>query len=226
MEQNERSRQNCSGDSSTQWNCASVRNSRRDFCIRSLPTVSIRRKLVRTSREHSSHFEKNHFNRFTGSTKSKFGAHIGIPVNYTYETVKDIERGDIRTRDKEVSWSSEDGQNLQESLVLSEKEQVFGMARSILLVKSHKLMITSVQGPACLMATYAIGHLLNQSGRFYTRPLGVSGVEMSLLNALTIMISFRNVCRFVCVCTHWCQRSAWDCISLSRTLRKLGTKRA
>lgn len=106
--------------------------------------------------------------------KSRFGGHIGIPTNYTYDTIADIERGDIRTRDQPIAWSSEHGKILQNSLVLTEIEQIFGMARSILQVKTHKLLITSMYPPLCLVSMYGFGHYLNLKMKFHSRPLIVS----------------------------------------------------
>lgn len=120
-----------------------------------------------------SHSE-NIFFQPLGSMKSRFGGHIGIPTNYVYDKIEDIERGDIRIRDQLINWSSEDGKILQNSLVLSEIEQVFGMVRSILQVKTHKLLLTSLYAPVCLMSMYATGYYVNQKMRLYTKPLAVS----------------------------------------------------
>ncbi|KAG4069494.1 hypothetical protein HA402_006860 [Bradysia odoriphaga] len=108
-----------------------------------------------------------------GSTKSRFGAHIGIPTNYLYDKISDIERPDMRVRYKEIKWSSEDGITLQNSLVLTEMEQVFGLARSILMVKSHKLLLESFYPPVCIMAMYGAGYYINQKMRLHGRPLGM-----------------------------------------------------
>ncbi len=135
-----------------------------------------------------------------GTTKSRFGGHIGIPTNYLYDTIASIERADMRVRDKEIDWSSEDGKTLQQSLVLSEIEQVFGLARSILLIKTHKLFLNSLYPPVTLMTIYGIGQYLNQRMNLYARPLAVGGkiylicVEIDLFNSLYLFISFDAGC--------------------------------
>lgn len=111
----------------------------------------------------------------SGTLKSRFSAHIGIPINYLYDKISDIERSSIKAKDKEIDWSSSDGKNLQESLVLSEMEQVFGMASSILLLKTHKLLLTSLYPAICLLAMYGAGQYFNRKLNLYVKPLAVSG---------------------------------------------------
>lgn len=118
----------------------------------------------------------------SGSTKSRFGGLIGIPTNYLYDKISDIERADMRTKGgKEISWSSNDGQILQNSLILSEAEQVFGMARSILLIKSHKLLLESFYAPFSLYTVYGIASYINQKQNLFARPLPVSGNDFCIL---------------------------------------------
>lgn len=109
-----------------------------------------------------------------GSTKSRFGAFVGVPTNYCYDSTQQIEKGDIQLRQTNIKWGSEDGQMLQESLVLTEDEQIFGMARSMLQIKTHKLLLTSLYAPVSLFFVYTLGSHLNQRGNLYVRPLGVS----------------------------------------------------
>lgn len=110
-----------------------------------------------------------------GTTKSRFSAHVGVPINYFYRTADDIERGEIQIRQKEINWdNSEDGRMLQESLVLTEKEQIFSMARSILQLNTHKLLLTTIYAPFTIMLSYAFGQYVNRSMNLYVRPLGVS----------------------------------------------------
>lgn len=130
----------------------------------------------------------------------------------------------MRVRDKEIDWSSEDGKTLQQSLVLSEIEQVFGLARSILLIKTHKLFLNSLYPPVTLMTIYGIGQYLNQRMNLYARPLAVGGkiylicVEIDLFNSLYLFISFDAGC------TQYWAHLATDYIPLWPTLRKFTMK--
>lgn len=126
-----------------------------------------------------------------GTTKSRFGGHIGIPINYLYEKISDIERPEIKARNNEIKWSSEDGQTLQRSLVLTDAEQVFGIARSILMVKTHKMMIESFYPPICFMFIYGAGYYINEKMRLHGRPLGLRLCLYTILSVFGLgMYSF------------------------------------
>lgn len=112
-------------------------------------------------------------------------------MNYLYEKISDIERPDIRVRSKEVEWSSEHGKILQDSLVLTDTEQVFGIARSILMVKTHKVSIESFYPPICLMFIYGVGYYINEKMRLHGRPLAVSCQNTRNATASHIYATFR-----------------------------------
>lgn len=108
-----------------------------------------------------------------GTTKSRFNAYVGIPTNYFYETVNDIQRSDIQIRQKEIKWDSPDGLQLQDALVLNEKEQIFAFARSILQLNTHKLMFHSLYGPFSIAMSYGIGQFINLRLNLFVKPLPV-----------------------------------------------------
>lgn len=116
-----------------------------------------------------------------GTTKSRFGAQIGVPANYAYDTPDHIETGKIQLRGENIDWSSADGRRLRDALVLTEDEQIFGIARSILQSKTHKLLLTSVYAPIALFTVYAMGATINRRGNLYARPLGLRGVLYGIL---------------------------------------------
>lgn len=133
-----------------------------------------------------------------GSTKSRFGAFIGVPANYAYDTPATIDTGKIQLKGQSIAWSSEDGQRLREALVLTEDEQIFGVARSILQVKSHKLLLTSLYAPVSLFIVYALGSSINRRRNLYARPLGMRSVLYGILSMFgfglyTFMTDFTEV---------------------------------
>lgn len=117
-----------------------------------------------------------------GSTKSRFGALIGVPASYAYDNATHIETDKIQLKCDSIKWSTPDGQKLADALVLTEDEQIFGMARSILQVKSHKLLMTSMYAPSVLFSVYTMGSLVNRRGNLYVRPLGLRLVLYSILS--------------------------------------------
>lgn len=105
-----------------------------------------------------------------GTTKSRFCGFVGIPTNYCYDTVQDVERADIQLQQNQIAWSTDEGKLLQESLVLTEDEQVFAMARSILQIQTHKLLMSSFYGPFSICFVYAIANYVNTRANLYARP--------------------------------------------------------
>ncbi|XP_049542441.1 transmembrane protein 177 [Anopheles darlingi] len=105
-----------------------------------------------------------------GSFKSRFGAYVGIPTNYEYDSVDQIDRTDIKIRNQPIDWESEGGKTLEQALVLTEDEQVFGIAREMLTMRTHKPLIQSIIPTVTWIFTYSLGSQLNERCNFYARP--------------------------------------------------------
>uniref|UniRef100_A0A182PHU4 Amino acid transporter n=1 Tax=Anopheles epiroticus TaxID=199890 RepID=A0A182PHU4_9DIPT len=105
-----------------------------------------------------------------GSFKTRYGAYVGIPSNFEYDSVASIDRTDIKIRNQPIDWSSEAGRLLEDALVLSEDEQVFGIARELLTMKTHKSLIQSIIPTVSWMFTYSLASQLNERCNFYARP--------------------------------------------------------
>ena len=72
------------------------------------------------------------------------GALVGLPFNFTYKTKEDVKTIDLRfvgEHNPYVRWRSEEGQQLIESLVLSDKAKKFAIARHIHLANNLTLFI-------------------------------------------------------------------------------------
>lgn len=110
-----------------------------------------------------------------GSTKFKYGALTGIPTNYMYTSPNDIERGEITIRGQKVNWSSEGGKNLEQALVLSDDEQVFGIAREIIQLQTQKVLLNSIFPCASIIGIYTMAHALNTKLLLLQRPFSVRG---------------------------------------------------
>lgn len=95
-------------------------------------------------------------------------------MNYSYDSDKDIERNDIKIRNEQIKWFSENGKVLQSSIVLTEDEQVFGIAKTILEAQSYRVLLNSIYPAATLTFIYAIGHFMNFRLDLFQRPLAVS----------------------------------------------------
>ncbi|XP_013106723.2 transmembrane protein 177 [Stomoxys calcitrans] len=116
-----------------------------------------------------------------GTTKSRFGAFIGIPANYEYESVEDIKHNEIRFRDQDIDWNSESGKYLKESLVLTEDEQIFGLCKALLQAKTQYVLMNSIYPSLSFLTVYTVGSYLNSSLGLLARPFSLRLVMYSIL---------------------------------------------
>lgn len=126
-------------------------------------------------------FDLYHF----GSTKFRFGALIGVPINYTYTATDDIDKTDIIIRGKPVDWSSHGGMLFQESLVLSPEEQIFGIVREILQLSDNSVYFNSFIPTGSIFAYYAATSTLNSKLRLFYRPLSLRVAIYGLVGLFT-----------------------------------------
>lgn len=108
-----------------------------------------------------------------GSLKYRFGALVGIPVNFTYTSASEIDKSDIIVRGKPVDWNSKGGKLLEEALVLNEDEQVFGLAREILQLQNQKVFLNSIYPCLTIAATYIIASNFNSKMHLFYRPVSM-----------------------------------------------------
>lgn len=126
-----------------------------------------------------------------GSTKFRDGALVGIPVNYTYTASDEIPRTEITVKGYEqVNWSSEAGQLLQDGLILTEPEQIFGMCREIIDLKSHKVLFNSMYPVAATLMYYSITSHLNSKNQLFQRPMSLRVMMYSLVGLFSAGIYF------------------------------------
>ncbi|XP_067634007.1 transmembrane protein 177 [Eurosta solidaginis] len=123
-----------------------------------------------------------------GSTKSRFGALIGIPINFSYADKSDINRQEIRFRDQSIKWSSDAGKLLEDAIVLTEDEQLFGLCKSILQLQTHRVLLNSLFPSISFLSVYTIGHYLNMRMNLLARPFSLRIIMYSILGLFGIGI--------------------------------------
>lgn len=134
-----------------------------------------------------------------GSTKFRFGALVGIPENYTYTATADINRMDIIIRGQPVDWNSQGGKLLEQSLVLSDDEQIFGIAREILQLQTNSIYLNSFYSSGSVIAYYAATSSLNSKMRLFYRALSLRVVMYGLVGLFvfgvySFLTDFTQVC--------------------------------
>ena len=130
-----------------------------------------------------------------GTTKSKFGGLVGIPHNFTYDNPDHIERAEIMLKAESIKWGSNEGQMLENALVLTEDEQVFGIAREILMTNTYQPALNTVYPAVCTFFVYSVGKMFNARMGLLQRPFSVSA--LTVLRSiepphLTIPVPFRS----------------------------------
>lgn len=108
-----------------------------------------------------------------GTTKSKFGGLVGIPSNYSYDNSGQIERSEIKLQTEAVRWGSHEGQLLENALVLTEDEQVFGIAREILMTSTYQPALNVVYPTITTFLMYSLGKYFNVKLSLLHRPFSV-----------------------------------------------------
>lgn len=116
-----------------------------------------------------------------GTTRSKYGGLIGIPTSYSYTSIDTIDRSEIRFRNDQIKWGSESGKMLEEALVLTEDEQIFGMCRTILQLQTQRVLLNSIFPSVSFMAMYTIGNYLNQRMNLLARGISLRLMMYTIL---------------------------------------------
>ncbi|XP_028143060.2 transmembrane protein 177 isoform X1 [Diabrotica virgifera virgifera] len=121
-----------------------------------------------------------------GSSFSKDGVIIGLPINFSYDNPSTIDRTKMRINHETIIWETEPAQNLLKSLVLSENAQLYAMAREVLHRQTPKPLIDTALNANLVISTYAICRTLNEKFNLYDRPLSLRFGMYSLVALFSI----------------------------------------
>ncbi|XP_023943977.1 transmembrane protein 177 isoform X2 [Bicyclus anynana] len=144
-------------------------------------------KLPETHRKLIEPFSVFGFDLFhAGSTSSRFGALVGIPVNFTYKNLEDIEKQNIQVNQKTLNLKSEIGNKLGEALILPDKVKEFAICREILMTQNNKVMFESSYPFICLFFAYNLSQYCNRRYNLYNAPQGIRGVIYSIVGLFSL----------------------------------------
>ncbi|XP_050347142.1 transmembrane protein 177 [Nymphalis io] len=116
-----------------------------------------------------------------GSTSSKFGALVGIPINFTYKSLNDVEQQNVQVNQKTLDLSSEIGKKLGESLILTDKVKEFAICREMLMTQNNKIIFESVYPFLCIFLVYNFSQYMNRRLNLYVAPLNVRAILYSIV---------------------------------------------
>lgn len=92
---------------------------------------------------------------------------IGLPWYFTYKTLKDIDKTEVRALDGQIiKWDSKHGMKLIDSLIVSEKAQKFVTLREIYMLDNFKLYVLPLAFSVCALAARSLCFTLNQKEGF------------------------------------------------------------
>ncbi|XP_073828751.1 transmembrane protein 177-like [Musca autumnalis] len=121
-----------------------------------------------------------------GCTKTRFGAIVGVPANFEYDSVNDIKRSEIRFRDQAIDWTSESGRFLEQALILTEEEQIFAFCKALLQAKTQYVLMNSLFPSLSFLTVYTVGSYLNSSLGLLARPFSLRLVMYTILGLFGI----------------------------------------
>ncbi|XP_060803909.1 transmembrane protein 177 [Amyelois transitella] len=144
-------------------------------CLDILNVSEIHRKLI-------SPFSVFGYDLFhAGSTTSKYGVAVGIPVNFTYKSMDDLKDHDIRVNQEKIDWTSEYGKKLADAIILPENVQKFAICREILMTQNNKVYFESVYPFMCIFFVYNVTHYINRRLNLYAAPTLARGILYSIV---------------------------------------------
>lgn len=108
-----------------------------------------------------------------GSVNSRFGGWIGLPLNYMYSTTHDIDRMNLKLRTEPIDWTTKHGALLEQSLVLTEDEKMFGILRSVLELRNYNHVHTTLVPCATILGLYTSAKAINDKYNLFQIPRAV-----------------------------------------------------
>lgn len=109
--------------------------------------------------------------RHLGSLRLRFGANVGIPINFTYTSSDSIDKGAVIVRGQPVDWNSKGGHLLKEALVLKDDEQIFGICSELLYMRDKNLLLHSLFPTTGIFVYYLMTHNINSKLHMFHRPM-------------------------------------------------------
>ncbi|KAL8600579.1 hypothetical protein ACOMHN_062450 [Nucella lapillus] len=96
-----------------------------------------------------------------GATFARQGAVIGVPINFKYRIISDVEKEKITLNNTNIDWNSAPGNKLLDSLILSEKARQFAIAREMFYVHTFHMYVNA--GLVCFsfFSAYWMGAAVN-----------------------------------------------------------------
>ncbi|XP_049807347.1 transmembrane protein 177 isoform X1 [Schistocerca nitens] len=116
-----------------------------------------------------------------GSTYTKQGAIVGIPSFFHYSSVDQVDKTVIKVSGEPVAWSTKEGQQFLDSLILSDAAQKFAIGCEVAYVRTPYVYLNTLYPFAALSLVYTIAQNLNRKLHMEKQPQAIRGVVYSVL---------------------------------------------
>ncbi|CAG0914662.1 unnamed protein product [Notodromas monacha] len=133
-----------------------------------------------------------------GSTKTRFGATVGLPYNINYVSTEDINRVELNLNEKLFPSSSAEGKKVLETLILSKDAQKFLIARELEIAHSYRVWISAFSTAGIIFLVYLWSHKFNKHLNLFSRSWKWRATLYTILTAIALTIrmllgdSYRN----------------------------------
>ncbi|XP_071108551.1 transmembrane protein 177-like [Haliotis cracherodii] len=126
-----------------------------------------------------------------GSTSTRDGAIIGIPINFTYKSTREIERNKITLKNEAIDWHSDSGSSLLDSLIFSENARRFAIARELISVNTYHVHTQAILLSGFFSIAYCTGFVFNKVTNFHKKaPLPARMVVYSFIGFVGVTLYY------------------------------------
>lgn len=105
-----------------------------------------------------------------GSTKLRGGPFVGIPHTFCYGSIGEVEKDLLLVNGSKFNYGSSVGQELLNSLILSERAQKYAIAREIHACTTQYVYLRGLIATASLFLTYCLAYFVNTRFNFLKLP--------------------------------------------------------
>ncbi|XP_033217084.1 transmembrane protein 177 isoform X2 [Belonocnema kinseyi] len=106
-----------------------------------------------------------------GISGMRSGGIIGIPINFTYKTARDLEASRLLINNAPVDWSRQETEDLAQALVLSPDAKKFAIAREILTFEEFSKLWDCIAATVLFVSSYAFSQWMKYKFNMYKKSL-------------------------------------------------------
>ncbi|OQR75809.1 transmembrane protein-like [Tropilaelaps mercedesae] len=98
-----------------------------------------------------------------GTPESGYGAIIGLPINFTFRSVKDVQTREMKLfTGRSIEWDTPAGEVFKKSMIMSDEAQRFAIAQQIYLTNTSEVTVRALAACGAALNTFIISKLVNR----------------------------------------------------------------